>query len=86
MERQEYVLETIDKDLDVREKFAGINELKTSYKPIPYAQKGKDGKKKQNKKTYLDGPLAIRSSILRTDGKTDGTTADRPHYFSYFAK
>ena len=44
MERQEYVLETIDKDLDVRDKFAWINELKTPYKPIPYAQKGKTAK------------------------------------------
>ena len=45
MERQEYVMETIDKDLDPREKLAGIRELKTPYKPIPYAQKRKDGTK-----------------------------------------
>ena len=38
-------METIDKDLDPREKWAGIRELKTPYKPIPYAQRRKDGTK-----------------------------------------
>ena len=38
-------METIDKDLDVREKFAGLRELKTPYKPIPYSQRRKDGTK-----------------------------------------
>ena len=33
--------EIIDKDLDVREKWAGIRQLKTPYKPIPYSQKRK---------------------------------------------
>ena len=45
MDRQEYVLEIIDKDLDVRDKWAGIRELKKPYKPIPYAQKTNDGRK-----------------------------------------
>ena len=44
-ERMQHVLEIIDKDLDVRETWAGIGELKTPYKPIPYAQKRKDGTK-----------------------------------------
>ena len=48
MERQEYVMETIDKDLDPREKWAGIRELRKQYKPIPYAQK-KDGRKIKTK-------------------------------------
>ena len=38
------MLEALD-DFDIREKFAGIRELKTPYKPIPYAQKRKDCKK-----------------------------------------
>ena len=32
-------IQTIDKELDVGEKWAGIRDLKQPYKPIPYAQK-----------------------------------------------
>ncbi len=46
LEREEYIMETIDKDLDVRDKWSGIRELKTPYKPIPYSQRRKDGTKK----------------------------------------
>ena len=42
-ERKEFIHVTIDKDLDVRSKWAGIRQLKTPYKPIPYAQKRKGG-------------------------------------------
>ena len=44
-ERNEFIHTTIDKDLDVRSKWAGIRQLKTPYKPIPHAQKRKDGTK-----------------------------------------
>ena len=43
-ERKEYIHQIIDKDSDVRETWAGIRELKKPYKPIPYAQKTKDGR------------------------------------------
>ena len=40
---KEYVHQTIDKDLDVRETWACIRELTRPYKPIPYAIRRKGG-------------------------------------------
>ena len=42
-ERKEYIHQFIDKDLDLRDKFLGINKLKKPYKPITYYFNNKDG-------------------------------------------
>ena len=40
-ERQEYIHEPIDKDLDIADKWNVIRELKKTYKPLPYAIRDK---------------------------------------------
>ena len=37
------LFETLDKDLDIREKWLGIRQLKAEYRPTPYSRKTKEG-------------------------------------------
>ncbi len=39
------MIETIDKDLDVRERWAGIRSIKSKYRPQPYNRTDKYGGK-----------------------------------------
>ena len=43
-DRKERVLEGLTKDLDIRDRWMGIRELKAKCKPIPFHNKDKDGK------------------------------------------
>ena len=42
--KKQHILETIHKDLDVRDRCLGIRELRSKYNPIPYHNKDKEGK------------------------------------------
>ena len=37
------ILESVSKDLDIRERWLGVRELKRKYNPTPYHNKDKDG-------------------------------------------
>ena len=43
-DRTNTVIKTLDKDLDIRDKWLGIRQLKQEYQPNPYARKTKEGK------------------------------------------
>ena len=43
-EKRKYIHTTIDKDLDIKERWLGIRRLRTPYKPTPYYRKDKQGK------------------------------------------
>ena len=43
-DRKERVLGGLTKDLDIRDRWMGIRELKTKYNPIPFHNKDKEGK------------------------------------------
>ncbi len=45
IERKKYTHGIIDKDLILRDRWAGIRGLESDYKPIPYAQIMPDGRK-----------------------------------------
>ena len=42
-DKKERILESVSKDLDLRERWLGIRELKRKYNPTPYHNKDKDG-------------------------------------------
>lgn len=42
-DKRKYVLETMNKDLDIRDRWMGIRNLKNGYKPRPYYRKDMNG-------------------------------------------
>ena len=43
-DKKQHILETIDKDLDVGDRWLGIRQLKSKYNVIPYHNEYKEGK------------------------------------------
>ena len=43
-DKRQHILDAVDKDLDVRDRWLGIRELKSKYNPILYHNKDKEGK------------------------------------------
>ena len=42
-DKQEHVLDTLNKDLDLRDRWLGIEQLKSKYSPTPYHNKDRQG-------------------------------------------
>ena len=42
-DRTKMIMDTLDKDLDIRDKWLGIRQLKKEYQPITYARTTKEG-------------------------------------------
>ena len=43
-DKRQHILTTIGRDLDIRDRWLGIRELKSKYNPIPYHNKNEEGK------------------------------------------
>ena len=42
-EERQQKLASVSKDFDLRDRWCGIRQMKTQYKPVPYAQEDKHG-------------------------------------------
>ncbi len=43
-DKRNFLLDKVDEQLDVRDFYLGVKELKSEYNPKPFNRKGKDGK------------------------------------------
>ena len=69
-DRSKYVLETLTSQLDVRDRWLGIRQLRKGYKPIPYSLKDETGKHIPREQRAHHAANFLATKIW---GKSEGT-------------
>ena len=54
-EETEKIRDSFDKNLDLRDQWAGIENLKKDHKPLPYTFKDENGKRARQRRAIPDG-------------------------------
>ena len=82
-EKEQRIRESIDKDLDLRDKFLGIRQLKKPYQTLPYIFKDKDGRnvRYQNRAKAASEYLAAvwkEDEMVERDKEWDRKAKNKP--------
>eukprot|EP00973_Karenia_brevis_P061548 8559073-Karenia_brevis.AAC.1 len=69
-DRQEYQLRQVSRELDVRDKWLGIKQLKKGYSPQPYCRRNKDGQMVPYKERAETAAKYLAEEVWGTPKKT----------------